>query len=281
MKVVILGANGLLGSDLSEACRAAGIDAACYDLPEVDITIAGGIDQLPSCDWLVNCAGYTDVDGAESDRETAFAVNCDGAGRVAAWCAGHDVSLLHVSTDYVFDGESRIPYREEDAVNPLSVYGQSKLAGERAVLKSGCAHIILRTQSLFGEHGRHFIRTIMRLVETGKRPLRVVNDQITSPTHTVHLALAILRLLKAGKEGIVHVSASGSCTWHEFACAVVNAIGVDVEIEAVSSVEFASAARRPAWSVLDKSRYEEWTGQKMPSWHEGLKAYLEEPDRAG
>jgi dTDP-4-dehydrorhamnose reductase len=276
MKVTVMGANGMLGHDLVDACREEGIEVAGFDLPEVDITKKdGGLDKLSPCDWLINCAAYTDVDGAESHRETAFAVNGDGAGRVATWCAEHRVPLIHISTDYVFDGLKTTPYKESDPVRPLSVYGESKLAGERAVMSACRRHIIVRTQSLFGLHGRSFVRSIMGRLESGAA-LKVVTDQVSAPTYTVHLAKAILRLIDAGQEGIVHVSASGGCSWHEFACAIAARVKPGTEVGKTTSAEYKAPARRPANSLLDNSRYGLLTGSVMPAWQVGLDEYLME-----
>jgi dTDP-4-dehydrorhamnose reductase len=276
MKVIVIGANGMLGHDLVDACREEGGEVAGFDLPEVDITKKdGGLAKLQSCDWLVNCAAYTDVDGAESHRETAFAVNGDGAGRVASWCAEHRIPLVHISTDYVFDGLNTKPYKEDDPVRPLSVYGESKLAGERAVVAAARRHIIVRTQSLFGLHGRNFVRSIMGRLESGVA-LRVVTDQVSAPTYTVHLAKAILRLIDAGQEGIVHVSASGGCSWHEFACAIAARVKPGAEVRKTTSADYKAPARRPANSLLDNSRYELLTGSMMPAWQVGLDEYFRE-----
>jgi dTDP-4-dehydrorhamnose reductase len=277
MKVAILGSNGMLGRDLMAACTKAGIEASGYDLPDVDITRnKGGLDKLGPCDWLINCAAYTNVDGAESHREEAFAVNGDGVRRVADWCSTNGSSLLHISTDYVFDGKGKLPYKEDDPVDPINTYGQSKLAGEMAVQSICQQYIIVRTQSLFGVRGRNFVQAVMGRLQEQGRPLRVVTDQVSCPTYTVHLAGAILRLLKTNQQGIVHVSAQGSCSWYEFACAIVDRVKPGTEIQRTVSAEYKSPALRPTYSVLDKSRYESLTGDKMPAWQVGLDQYLEE-----
>jgi dTDP-4-dehydrorhamnose reductase len=277
MKIVILGAKGMLGQDLVAACKKAGIETLGFDLPELDITRDdGGLDRIPTCDRVVNSAAFTDVDGAETKREVCFAVNGEGPGRVAEMCARRGIPLLHISTDYVFDGRGRRPLKEEDPVNPLSVYGESKLAGEVAVQKAGGRNLIVRTQALFGAHGKSFIRAITAKLSQSADPLRVVNDQTTCPTYTRHLADGILRLMKTPEHGIVHLSASGSCTWYEFACAIAAQVKPRAIVEPVTSEEYPRPARRPACSVLDKSRYEAWTGHKMPSWQEGMKEYLRE-----
>jgi len=277
MTIVIIGANGMLGQDMREACGAAGISFVAYDLPELDISGgAARLQLLPPCAWLVNCAGYTNVDGAETERETAFAVNAQGAGILAEWCRQHSTSLLQISTDYVFDGALDRPIVEDDAVGPCNVYGESKLAGEQAIRQSGCRHLIVRTQSLFGVHGRNFVEAILGKTEAGAEELRVVDDQVSSPTYTRHLAEAILRLMAVDKEGTVHVTASGACSWFEFAQAIVRVAGSRARVTPVSSAEFARPAARPANSVLCNGRYTEWTGKKMPHWSTGLADYMDE-----
>jgi len=264
----------MLGCDLAAACTESGIGVAGYDLPGLDIR--GDIDGIGTsarCDWIVNCAAYTDVDGAESNRETAFAVNCDGARRVAELSAARGVPLLHLSTDYVFDGASAEPYREDDPVCPINVYGESKLAGEQAVRAATPDHVIVRTQSLYGVHGRNFVRTVRERLEDGQA-LEVVDDQTSCPTHTMALARAIVALLRLQHRGMVNVSAEGACTWHQFACEIAARVRPGAEVKPVASADFPRPARRPAYSVLDKHRYAEWTGKRMPMWQEGLDAYL-------
>jgi len=281
MKIAILGAKGMLGHDVVTAGRSAGIEVSGHDLPELDITREPcGLEKLQACDWVVNCAGYTDVDGAEVDRKAAFSVNRDGARHVAEWCKDRGVPLLHISTDYVFSGSSSMPYREDDPVKPLNVYGESKLAGEQAVQSVYDRYLIVRTQSLFGINGRNFVKTIVSRLRENDDPIDVVNDQTSCPTYTVHLAGAILRLLNVEKQGIVHVSASGSCTWYEFALAIAEKVKPAAVIRPVTSAKLARPARRPAFSVLDKERYTTWTNHTMSTWQEGLEEYLEEKIRS-
>lgn len=268
----------MLGHDLAAACSRAGHEVIGLDLPELDIAHYENVwAMVPACDWVVNCAAYTHVDGAESHRDEAFAVNAVGARNVARVCTKKKIRLLHISTDYVFDGRRRRPYRESDRPNPLNVYGASKLAGEKAIRAQGGRYLIVRTQSLFGAHGHNFVQAILaRLAEKPQEPLRVVHDQISSPTYTVHLAEALTRLLPLAHTGIVHVSASGACSWYEFARAIVEAVGASVPVVPITSAELARPAARPAYSELDKRRYRSWTGHTLPSWQEGLAAYLRE-----
>lgn len=284
MKIVCFGAKGMLGSDIKELCAKEGIKFDGYDLPDVDITCEDDIGKIKAdCDWAINCAGYTDVDGAEQNYKLAMSVNAYGARYVAEWCNRNGVPLLHLSTDYVFDGAAKRPYREDAPVNPLNEYGKSKLAGENFVRDICVRHIIVRTQSLFGIFGKNFVTAIvkqLRDVSMGKkRKIKVVNDQITSPTYTRHLADAILRLIRSGYYGTVHVSASGECSWYDFAIAIAEALGMFNVIEPVKSIEYVTPAKRPLYSVLDKSRLVEWTGKPLPEWRLGLQEFLEEIQR--
>lgn len=265
----------MLGSDLCSTLRESGWNVGGVDLPEVDITRRADVETVISGhDWVVNCAAYTNVDGAETETDQAFAVNRDGAANVARVCAEQGVKLLHVSTDYVFDGRSTRPYVEEDPVAPLSKYGASKLAGEDAVRDADGAHIIMRTHSLFGINGRNFVATILKKLEEQGSPLKVVNDQVSSPTYTRHLAGAIVVLLGCGKTGAVHVSASGECSWYEFACAILKESGLKGSIEPVPTSGYELPASRPAYAVLDSSRFTAWTGETMPDWRTGLADYM-------
>ena len=275
MKILILGANGMLGRDLDMVSKEAGHRVEGFDLPELDITRdTVALDDLPACDWVVNCAAYTDVDRAESDGAASRAVNDHGVANVAGACVRRGVPLIHISTDYVFDGVRGRAYREDDPTNPLNEYGRSKLAGEGAFIASGVHGVIVRTQSLFGINGRSFVRAIRERLLQQAGPVKVVTDQVSSPTYTVHLARAILRLMATNRKGIVHVSASGGCSWFEFACAIANRMGATGRVLPCTSEQFPRPARRPAYSVLDKARYKEWTGDTMPTWEEGLDAYF-------
>lgn len=274
MKIMIFGAKGMLGSELCKICIKQDISVLGYDLPEYDLSDSGlNMDLLPDCDCVVNCAAYTDVDGAESDFATAMAVNAQVPARIAEFCSKRDIPMVHISTDYVFDGTKASSYSETDVTNPINAYGRSKLAGEDAVRDICKKHIIIRTQSLFGINGKNFIKAISGRVEKGES-LRVVNDQVSSPTFTEDLAKAIIRLLHVAQYGTVNVSSEGACSWYEFACAIVERIKPGTTIEAVPSSEFPLPAKRPKNSVLAKDRYKEWTGDDMPSWQDALERYL-------
>ncbi|RKX32035.1 MAG: dTDP-4-dehydrorhamnose reductase [Verrucomicrobia bacterium] len=276
MKITILGARGMLGRDLGDICRAAGHETVEYDLPELDVTDAVGVFRtIPECDWVVNCAAYTDVDGAQSHREEAFAVNCDGARNVARACARKRIPLLHISTDYVFNGYRNTPYAENDEPDPINIYGASKLAGEKAIKAEGGRYVIVRTQALFGRHGHNFVKAIIRLLQE-KDSLGVVVDQVTCPTYTRHLAEAVESLLHLDFTGVIHVSAEGECSWYRFAREIAAHVRPSVEINPITSVDLGRPARRPPYAVLDKKRFTLLTGRKMPHWQQGLVEYLQE-----
>lgn len=280
--VLLLGARGMLGCALAErlaARRAHGAvgDLACWDIQELDICDAAAvgrtIDQLQP-DLVINCAAYTDVDGCEANAETAMAVNGAAPGHVAQACARGGALCVHLSTDFVFDGASRRPYRPDDAPHPLSVYGRSKLAGERAVAEATGKYLIVRTSWLFGPRGRNFVEAILQRAEQGEA-LRVVDDQVGRPTFAGDLADAILRLVDHGARGVYHFANAGACSWHEFAGRIVALAGYRVPVAAISSRELGRPARRPAYSVLDTGDYERLTGAAPARWEDALERYLQ------
>lgn len=276
MKIAVIGANGMLGQDLMKVCERRGVEGTGFDLPDVNIVTGDSLETIAPCDVVVNCAAYTDVNGAESDRDKAFAVNGAGVGRLASWCLERDVLLVQISSDYVFNGTKKTPYLETDPVAPVNAYGESKLAGENEVLQSGVRHLIVRTQSLFGKGGKNFVDAIAAQATAGGQSLQVVNDQTSCPTYTVHLAESILDLLDCGEQGIVHASAAGQCTWYEFAVVIAQRVNSQAHVEPVSSEGRAAVAARPAFSVLDCERLRSWIGRDMPSWEDGLDQYFQE-----
>lgn len=258
----MVGAAGMLGQDV---VRAAGAEAVPLTRADLDVTDADAVRAALRGATVINCAAYTDVDGAESDPEAAHAVNARGAQNVAEAAA----RVVYVSTDYVFDGSKSSPYVESDPVNPLSAYGRSKLAGERATLTAGPHSLVVRTSWLFGPGGGNFVETMLRAAEE-RDTLRVVDDQVGAPTFTGHLADVLVALTTAGRHGFLHVAGSGSCSWHEFARAIFECAGVDVQVRPCTTEEFPRPARRPANSVLRSER----DAPELPAWQEGLDAYL-------
>lgn len=276
--MLITGAGGMLGQDLMMAAAATGLEAVGLTRSELDIAdpaaaLAAVAAHAP--DVVVNCAAWTDVDGAEADPAAATAVNGAGAGNVARAAASQGAWTIHVSSDYVFDGANHRPYVESDAVAPLSAYGASKLAGEAAVAAAAPgAHTIVRTAWLFGRHGRCFPATILRLAAE-RDELNVVDDQIGSPTYTGHLA-ALLTELAAGDPplGLLHRAGAGACSWFEFAGLIVQLAGVECDVRPVPTAEMPRPARRPARSALGTERPGD--APQLPDWRQGLEAFMAE-----
>jgi len=252
----------MLGQEVLSAAGDRGVGLTHADL---DVTDAAAVADALRGATVINCAAYTDVDGAESNPDTARAINGEGARHVAEAAA----RVVYVSTDYVFDGDKRGAYVESDPVNPVSEYGRSKLAGERATLTSSPHSLVVRTSWLFGAGGRNFVDTMLRAGEE-RSELKVVEDQVGCPTFAGHLAEALVALAEGHEHGFLHVAGSGSCSWFEFARAIFQRAGVDVDVRPCTSAEFPRPARRPANSVLASER----DAPKLPAWQEGLDAYL-------
>jgi dTDP-4-dehydrorhamnose reductase len=265
----------MLGTDVCRAAGAAGIEVLAYDRAGLDICDRDAVDAVvrrARPDVVVNCAAWTDVDGAESSPDAALAANGAGAGNVARACERVGARILQISSDYVFDGSKSSPYLESDPVRPLSVYGETKLEGERAVAREAPErHTIVRTSWLFGTTGRCFPKTILRLAAE-REQLTVVADQVGCPTFTGHLAGALVRHLEAAPmPGLVHVAASEQCSWCEFAREIVEMAGIDCRIEPASTDEMARPAPRPAFSVL---RSERRAAPVLAPWREGLREFI-------
>lgn len=268
----------MLGTDLAQTMQP-GNDVRGIDLPEVDITraeqCAAAVEEFRP-EVIINAAAFTRVDDCETNPPKAFLVNGDGAGNLAMSAAAFGSSLVHYSTDYVFDGFKTDAYLEEDVPNPQSVYGKSKLAGENLIRKHCPSHLILRTSWLFGRNGLNFVRTIVTAAKQGT-PLRVVNDQKGSPTFSRDLARHTRILIEANCRGIYHLTNSGSCTWFELAERAVEWAGIrGISITPVSTSEFPRAAPRPAYSVLANARLEREGFPLMRPWQEAAREYVEE-----
>jgi dTDP-4-dehydrorhamnose reductase len=260
--IVVTGAAGMLGQDV---VRAAGDGVVALARADLDVTDAAAVrERLAGAELVVNCAAWTDVDGAEEHSEDALAVNRDGARNVAEAAE----RVVYLSTDYVFDGTKRTPYVESDPTAPLQSYGRSKLAGEQATAEANPRHFLVRSSWLFGAGGGNFVDTMLRLGDE-RDELRVVDDQVGCPTFTGHLAEAIVALARTEDYGIHHLAGAGSCSWYEFALEIFERSGIDCRVQPCTSAEYPLPARRPAWSVLGSER-----GRFLPSWKEGLDAYL-------
>lgn len=274
MRVMITGAAGMLGRDVAEVARTAGHGVSGLAREDLDVTDAAGVlacVERERPDVVINCAAWTDVDGAEAAEDDATRVNGAGAGHVAAAAAAAGAFVIHVSTDYVFDGSARRPYREADPTSPVSAYGRSKLAGELAVADAAPGnHAIARTSWLFGPHGGNFVDTMRRL-GADRESVTVVDDQVGCPTYTGHLATALVELGRTRPAGVLHLTGSGSCTWFELARATFARTGNRCQVIAGRTADLARPAPRPAFSVLAATRPET---PPLPPWEQGLEAHL-------
>jgi dTDP-4-dehydrorhamnose reductase len=281
MRLLVTGAAGILGGAVARTAREAGHAVIACTRAELDVTDADAVasaiaDAAP--DAVVNCAAYTDVDGAEGDEATATAVNGDGAGNVARAAADFGARVVHVSTDYVFDGAGMHPYVESDGPAPRSAYGRSKLAGERAVATSGGRHAIVRTSWLFGAGGRNFVDTMLALAQE-RDSVAVVTDQVGCPTWSGHLAAALIEIAgRPGADGLYHVAGTGSCSWHDLAVEVFTQAGIDCRVGPIDSSAIDRPAPRPAYSVLGSERAD---AVVLPRWQEGVAGHLAERGIAG
>ena len=287
MKVLVVGHKGQLGSELMECALRRGIDAVGADRPEYDITRLESVDQLfsatASADVVINAAAYTAVDLAESQAETAFAINRDGPGHLARACKQHRIPLIHISTDYVFGGLQTRPYRPSDPVDPQGVYAQSKAAGEEAIRTQLEQHIILRISWLFGQYGNNFVKTMLRLGRE-RETLKVVDDQIGSPTYAGDLADALLQMAERTGSGFnnwgtYHYCNLGALTWYAFTRKII-ALSRPYEklrvrnVVSILSTHFPTAAPRPPYSVLDCTSFDQTFGIARRPWEAALKEML-------
>jgi dTDP-4-dehydrorhamnose reductase len=273
MRLLVTGAAGMLGREVVAAGARLGHEVAAWDLPECDLTDADGtLDAIRRLEprAVINCAAYTNVDGAESDEATATRINGDAAGNVAAACAAVGARLVHMSTDYVFDGSKREPWVESDATSPLGAYGRSKLLGEDLVRAALPDHAIVRTAWLFGPHGPNFVSTMLRLAAQHDE-VEVVTDQVGSPTFAGHLAPALVDMAERPDTGIFHGAGAGSCSWYELTLEAFDAAGVSCRVLPTTAEKFARPAPRPAYSVLGSEREHPIT---LPPWQEGVRAHL-------
>lgn len=272
MRIVITGATGQVGTDL---CRLLAPHTIIpQDLPGFDLTRPDVEDRLVDAapDVIIHAGAYTDVDGAEREPERATAVNVTGTERVAAAAARVGARLFYLSTDYVFDGGSHVPYTEEDRPHPLNHYGMTKWLGEQAVLSSGAKALVIRTAWVYGQHGKNFVKSIMRAAQ--EQPvLRVVHDQQGCPTFAADLAQTIGLLLDQDAEGILHVTNRGQCTWHEFAEAIIEEMGLSVRVLPITTTEAGRLAKRPPYSVLSLDRLSS-LGLDLPEWKAALRRFL-------
>lgn len=271
MRVLVTGAGGQMGRELL-GCRPDGIELTGTSRKELDVS------SLRQCreamrrvrpDAVIHCAAYTAVDAAESEVEAAFHTNADGTANMAQASREAGAKLLYLSTDYVFDGESSAPYREDSPVGPQSIYGRSKLAGEQAVQALLEEAFIIRTSWVYGPHGNNFVKTMLRLGYEG-RDIKVVDDQVGSPTYTYDLAETILQLIRTDCYGVYHASNAGSCSWYEFAEAIFALGGIEAQLQPCTTSEYPQAAKRPRYSVMSQDALAAAGIAPLRPWREAL-----------
>ncbi len=281
--VAVIGAKGMLGSEVLRQLKAARPNEVVsgLDLPELDITSQASVDScalLHAARAIINCAAFTDVDGAETREEEACNVNAEGVARLGAVAAASGALLVHLSTDYVFDGGRRAPYSTDALPQPLSAYGQTKYEGEQALAASGARTCLVRSAWLFGTGGPNFVETVLRRARAGEA-LAVVDDQEGAPTYTRDLAGVLIELVERETTGVFHCTNDGSCSWYDFARAIVDQAGLTAEVARLSTAEatarFGLCARRPAYSVLECSATWAALGRRLRPWRKALGAYLE------
>ena len=285
MNILITGANGQLGHEMQRVAKESNDNYIFTDVAEryenLDITDLEAIRKMVKAnniEIIVNCAAYTNVDRAESDFDTANLINNTAAGNLATAMKEVEGTLIHVSTDYVFQGDRNIPCREDWPTNPLGVYGKTKLAGEKAIEATGCQHIILRTAWLYSQWGKNFVKTMQSLTAS-KDSLKVVFDQVGTPTFAGDLADAIAHIINTrqlDKTGIYHFSNEGVCSWFDFAKIICELSGNTCDIQPCYSEEFPSPVKRPHFSVLDKSKLKSTFGIRVPYWTDSLKKCIKQ-----
>lgn len=280
MRLLVTGAGGMLGQDVLAAAATAGHDATGVTRGQLDVTDADAVQAFVAAgayDAIVNCAAYTNVDGAETDEVRALAVNGVAAGHLARAATDTGAHLVHVSTDYVFDGTKETPYVESDPVGPRSAYGRTKLAGEDAIAGVSPEHAIVRTAWLFGAGGPNFVATMLKLAQD-RDEISVVTDQIGCPTWTGHLAPVLVEIAARRQGGVQHGAAAGACSWNAFAQAIFEEAVVDCTVLPTTTAAFPRPAPRPAFSVLGTERADHID---LPSWREGLQAHLAQRTSTG
>ncbi len=279
MKLLITGAYGQLGNEIRLAlARYPHLDSVFTDVDTLDITDKIALEAfvvLHKPDVLVNCAAYTAVDKAEDDEALCYKINCDAVGNLGEVAHAHGMTILHISTDYVFDGTSHIPYTEDMPVSPTNVYGKSKLAGEQALLQVCPNAIIIRTSWLYSGFGNNFVKTMLKL-GSERDNLNVIFDQIGTPTYAADLADSMLQIIDSGKfvSGIYHFSNEGVCSWYDFTKMIFKLAQIGCEVLPIESKEYAVRTPRPHYSVLNKSKLKSTFNQTVPYWIDGLERCL-------
>lgn len=275
-QIVVLGGRGMLGTDIAGILGQEGIEAGAWDLPEFDITNDEQLKKaVEGSETIINCAAYTNVEKAESEADLAYEVNAEAVGRLGRFAKAAGAGVLHISTDFVFDGKSQRPYLETDATNPINTYGRTKLAGEQLLTESGCRYCIIRLEWTYGPAGDNFVKKLIERAKSG-RPLRVVDDQVGSPTATFEAAKAICKLLPNLPEGIFHFAAAGYVSRYEMARFIFGKLDMTVDLTGCKSSDYPTAAARPLNSRFNRRKIEAVLGELIKPWQGPLEHFLEQ-----
>jgi dTDP-4-dehydrorhamnose reductase len=276
MRVLVTGVKGQLGYDVVKELEKNGHTAIGVDIDEMDITCDEQVKKVieeSKVEAVIHCAAYTAVDGAEDNQELCMKVNVTGTRNIVNACKEHDIKMIYISTDYVFNGRGDNFWKPEDVCEPLNVYGESKHLGELEVESTLDKYFIVRIAWVFGENGNNFVRTMLRLQET-KNELNVVNDQVGSPTYTADLAVLLVKMIATDKYGKYHATNEGLCTWYEFALEIFKQAGIEIQVNPINSDAFPVKAKRPSNSRMDKSKLEREGFSRLPMWQDALERYL-------
>jgi dTDP-4-dehydrorhamnose reductase len=272
--VAMLGGRGMLATELTAACRQQGFEVQIHDLPEFDLTNAGHLRRaVDAADLVVNCAAFTNVDGAESNSQLAHRVNAEAVGRLGEIARESDKWVLHFSTDFVFDGRLDRPYAETDAANPISEYGKSKLAGERLLQAGGCRHCILRLEWTYGPNGNHFITKLLRRAQAGG-PVSVVDDQVGAPTATAEVAGAVMTIVEKQTTGLYHFANAGYASRYDVAAFVFERLPQPVVLSRCRTADYPAPAARPLNSRFDCRKIQALLREPIATWQQSLEHYL-------
>lgn len=279
MKILVTGAKGQLGCDVVEQLKQRGHEVIGVDVEEMDITNDVQVSQVMEeirPEGVIHCAAYTAVDAAEDNVQLCQNINVHGTENIVKYCEKTGCKLIYLSTDYVFDGEGNRPWEPDDEADPLNVYGQTKYEGEQLIRQHLEKYYIVRISWVFGKNGRNFIQTMLRLgKENGA--VKVVNDQIGSPTYTYDLARLLIDMVEKEEYGTYHATNLGICSWYQFACEIFHQAGMEeVIVTPVTSEEFPAKARRPHNSIMNKAKLEDHGFQQLPTWQDALRRYLQE-----
>jgi len=278
-KAIVFGGAGQLGRCIYAVATESNISDILF--PEesqadiLDPDSLRGLFEIERPQYVINCAAYTAVDKAEDEVELARQINKDGAYNLALLCKEYGATLIHISTDFVFEGQNVLPQTEESPVNPISIYGLTKLEGEKAIKNTMENYFILRTSWLYSEYGNNFVKTMLKLGRD-KKELRIIADQFGTPTYAIDLATAIIQIIESNgtSYGLYHYSNLGIATWHDFAKAIFDLSGMDVKVIPISTSDYITKARRPAFSIMNKSKAQNILSLKIPNWHDSLKICL-------